>query len=399
MNICIFTRTTLAHSIGGMEVHTDLLARGLARQGHLVTIITTGHKTGKLSETLAGGVVVYYVDGTRPGRYSRKWYRQSVEKFFALHQQRSFDIVCSESAGAFGLLKFPWRKRTGIPVVLIFHGIFYNELKTRFNLGFSLKTLAAAIYYIGTYIFRDMGMVARAKAIIATSHEQKRLIKKFYFLPENKVFTVFNGIETNISPVDSALKKNIGFADSDKIILSVARLKREKGLHIILQALPEILINIPQARLLIIGDGEYRSYLENLASELGLMGKVIFTGAISYEDLGKYFHLADVFVNSTIRENGYDLTIIQGMAYGKPVVVSRLKSLIGVIADGQNGFLVKMGDVTAFAQTVTKVLKDISLATKIGKEAQQQACTLFGVENMVENTNEVLEHVYTQNKT
>ena len=391
MNICIFTRTTLAHSIGGMEVHTDLLARGLARQGHLVTIITTGHKTGRLSETLASGVVVYYVDGTRPGRYSRKWYRQSVERFFALHQQRSFDIVCSESAGAFGLLKSPWRKRTGIPVVLIFHGIFYNELKTRFNLGFSLKTLAAAIYYIGTYIFRDMGMVARAKAIIATSHEQKRLIKKFYFLPENKVFTVFNGIETNISPVDSALKKNLGFADSDKIILSVARLKREKGLHVILQALPEILINIPQARLLIVGDGEYRSYLENLASELGLMGKVIFAGTVPYEELGKYFHLADVFVNSTIRENGYDLTIIQGMAYGKPVVVSRLKSLTGVIDDGKNGFLVGRGASTELSQTVSRVLQDPLMMNNVGKAAQQQAQALFSVESMVNNTIKVFE--------
>jgi 1,4-alpha-glucan branching enzyme len=279
------------------------------------------------------------------------------------------------------------------------HGMFYNEIKTRLNVGLNVRSLAAVAYYILIYLIRDVWLISRANAVIATSHEQKRLIKKYYFLPESKVFTIFNGVETKISPVDTALKKKIGFADSDKILLSVARLKREKGLHVILQALPEILVNVPQAKLLIVGDGEYRSYLENLASELGLMGKVIFTGAISYEDLGKYFHLADVFVNSTIRENGYDLTIIQGMAYGKPVVVSRLKSLIGVIADGQNGFLVKMGDVTAFAQTVTKVLKDISLATKIGKEAQQQACTLFGVENMVENTNEVLEHVYTQNKT
>ncbi|MDD5132489.1 MAG: glycosyltransferase family 4 protein [bacterium] len=398
MNICIFTRTTLAHSIGGMEVHADLLAKGLIAKGHEVSIITTCHKEGKEQEII-DNMHLYYVAGSKPGRSSNKWFRLSEKKFLSLHLKRPFDIVFSESGGAFRLLRHNINKRCGIPIILIMHGMFYNEIKTRLNVGLNVRSLAAVAYYILIYLIRDVWLISRANAVIATSHEQKRLIKKYYFLPESKVFTIFNGVETKISPVDTALKKKIGFADSDKILLSVARLKREKGLHVILQALPEILVNVPQAKLLIVGDGEYRSYLENLASELGLMGKVIFTGAIPYEDLGKYFHLADVFVNSTIRENGYDLTIIQGMAYGKPVVVSRLKSLIGVIADGQNGFLVKMGDVTAFAQTVTKVLKDISLATKIGKEAQQQACTLFGVENMVENTNEVLEHVYTQNKT
>ncbi|MDD5259382.1 MAG: glycosyltransferase family 4 protein [bacterium] len=394
MNICIFTRTTLAHSIGGMEVHTDLLAKGLARQGHAVIIITTGDKNGKVSETMSG-VIVHYLAGTKPGKYSRKWYRQSVKKFRELHDQQPFDIAFSESAGAFGLLRSSVHRKTRVPVVIIFHGIFYNEIKTRFNLGFSLKTLAAAGFYLGTYIFREMLLVGRATAVIATSQEQKHLIKKFYFLPENKVFTVFNGIETKITPPDASLKQNLGFAAGDRIILSVARLKKEKGLQVILNALPEILVDIPDARLLILGDGEYRGCLEKLASDLGLLGKVIFTGAVPYEELGKYFHLADVFVNSTIRENGYDLTIIQGMAYSKPVIVSRLKSLAGVIDDGKNGFLVGRGEVKELSRTVRKVLQDPQLAIATGAAAQQQAQSLFSVENMVNNTIKVLEKCLT----
>jgi glycosyltransferase involved in cell wall biosynthesis len=157
------------------------------------------------------------------------------------------------------------------------------------------------------------------------------------------------------------------------------------------QALPEVLVDIPTAKLLIVGEGEYLGYLEKLASELGLLGKVIFTGAIPYGDLGKYFHLADVFVNSTIRENGYDLTIIQGMAYGKPVVVSRLKSLAGVIDDGKNGFLVGRGEVKELSQTVRKVLQDPEKMKVVGKAAQQQAQSLFSVESMVNNTIKVFE--------
>jgi 1,2-diacylglycerol 3-alpha-glucosyltransferase len=390
MNICIFTRTTLAHSIGGMEVHTDLLSKGLAQKGHRVTIITTGHKEGKVSETIQS-VAVYYVAGTKPGKYSRKWYRQSVEKFMELHRQQPFDLVCSESAGAYGLIRSSDLKSAGVPVVLILHGIFYNELKTRFNVGFSLKTLLAAGYYLYTYIFRDIAMIAKANAIIATSQEQKRLIKKFYFLPEQKIFTVYNGIDTKMIPIDAGFWNSLGFSVEDKIILSVARLKEEKGLHVIINALPNILVDIPQAKLLIVGEGEYRKYLETLASELGLLGKVIFSGAVPYESLGKYYHLADVFVNSTIRENGYDLTIIQAMAYGKAVVVSRLKSLIGVIDDGKNGFLVGRGEIKELSQTVVKVLKDVNIARAAGKEAQSQAQTLFSVESMIDNTIKVFE--------
>lgn len=390
MNICIFTRTTLAHSIGGMEVHADLLAKGLIAKEHKVSVITTCHPAGKEHEVL-GNIHFYYVTGSRPGRYSHKWFRLSEEKFLSLHLDQPFDVVCSESGGAFELLRHNIHRRYRLPIILIMQGIFYNEIKTRLNLGISLRSLAAIVYYVIIYLIRDLWLISRANAIIATSHEQKHLIKKFYFLPEKKIFTVFNGIDTKIVPADSNLRKNLGFAAGDKIILSVARLKREKGLHIILHALPEILVEIPNAKLLIIGDGEYRQYLETLASDLGLLGKVIFSGTVPYEILGKYFHLADVFVNSTIRENGYDLTIIQGMAYGKPVVVSRLKSLTGVIDDGKNGFLVSRGEVKELSRTVRKVLQDQKMMDLVGKAAQEQAQDLFSVESMVHNTIKVFE--------
>lgn len=377
-----------------MEVHADLLAKGLIAKGHNVSIITTCHPQGIEQEVL-DNIHFYYVAGGRPGRYSNKWYRLSEEKFLALHLERPFDVVCSESGGAFGLLRHNIHRRYRIPIILIMQGIFYNEIKTRLNLGLSLKGLMAMAYYLLAYFFKDLVCLPRADAVIATSEEQRQLIKKFYFLPENKVFTVFNGIDTKIVPADGNLKKNLEFADGDKIILSIARLKKEKGLHVIISALPNILVDIPKAKLLVVGDGEYRGYLENLASELGLLGKVIFAGAVPYEELGKYFHLAEVFVNSTIRENGYDLTIIQAMAYGKAVVVSRLKSLAGVIDDGKNGFLVGRGEVKELNHAVVKVLKDVATAQAVGKEAQAQAQALFSVESMVDNTIKVFEKCIT----
>jgi glycosyltransferase involved in cell wall biosynthesis len=389
MRICVFTRTTLVHSMGGMEVHLDLLTKGLAKHGHSVAVITTGHPRQVL-EDVSAGVKTYYLDGTIPGKYSRAWDRQAEKKLRALHEQEPFDAVLSESAGAFYLLRVRLNKKLRLPVILIMHGIFYNELKTRINMGLSLRGVLAIAYYIASYLFRDLVCFPRADAVIATSVEQKYLIGKFFFLPENKIFTVFNGIDTNLSAPDNDLKKKLGITPEQKIVLCIARLKREKGLHVTLAAVPEILKYQPQARLLIVGDGEYRPALDSLAAGLGITDKIKFAGMVPFVEIGKYFHLADVFVNSTIRENGYDLTIIQAMAYAKPVVVSSLKSLKGVIEPGDNGFLVPRGQAHELAQAVVMVLDNQKLSAIVGERAQAKARKYFSVETMITETEKVL---------
>lgn len=390
MKICFFTRTTLAHSMGGMEVHTDLLVKGLAALGHEIYVITTGHPQGGLIEE-SSGVKTFYVKGTKPGKYSRQWSTRSTQTFFQLNQQEKFDIILSESGGAFHLLQGPIYKKLRLPVVVILHGIFYNELKTRLNLGLSLKNMIAALYFIMIYVTRDFSCIRKATAVIATSHEQERLIKKFYFIPDHKVFTVFNGIETTLTQKDDALKSKLGFQSEDKLIVCAARLKKEKGIHLLLEALPYILRRVPRAKVLIIGDGEYRQTLEILSQQLGVEKYVKFTGFVPYAELGAYFHLAEVFVNSTIRENGYDLTIIQAMAYGKTVVVSRLQSLQGVIESGENGFLVPRGDVRRLAEVVSNVLKDEKLRQIVGEKAREKALRSFSVDHMVQATEDVLK--------
>lgn len=390
MKICFFTRTTLAHSMGGMEVHADLLAKGLVVLGHSVTVITTSHPC-RLREEDKAGVKTIYLEGTIPGKYSNRWRRSSRRLFLQLHQRENFDIILSESAGAFQFLRSGISQKLHLPVVVILHGIFYNEIKTRINLGFSFKNVLAISYFILIYIFRDFFCLRRAAAIVATSREQRRLIKKFYNLADEKVFTVFNGIETQMIDRDDTLKARLGFSAEDKVIVSIARLKKEKGIHLLLEALPEISQEVPRAKAVIVGDGEYRRRLEEMTQRLNLQDRVRFVGLVPYADLGKYLQLADVFVNSTIRENGYDLTIIQAMAYGKVVVVSCLQSLLGVIESGENGFLVPRGDVRELSRSVARVLQDEGIRKKVGKAAQTKAVNFFSVENMVRATEDVLK--------
>ncbi len=382
----------MSHCLGGMEVHTYLLAKGLAERGHQVTMITTGHPEGKSRED-KDGFVTHFISKSKPGKYSALWSVLAEEKLLELHRTDKFDLIFSESAGAFWLLKKGLNFKLSLPVVVALHGIFYNELKTRLNLGLSVKNILAVVYFLGLYLFRDLPAITKATAVIATSAEQKRLIKKFYFMPESKVFTIFNGIDTQMTPPDKELKAKLGFKPQDKLILSMARLKKEKGVHLAITALPQVLKHIPEAKLLIVGNGEYGPELKKMVTKLHLENEVRFTGTVPYAEIGKYFHLADVFVNSTIRENGYDLTIVQAMAYGKVVVVSKLKSLLGVIEPGENGFLVPRGNVRELAQTLVMVLENKTLSTAVGLRAQTKAREHFDVDTMISATEAVFNKV------
>ena len=129
MHICCLTRITLGHAIkGGMEVHVDTLARGLAERGHRVTIVTSS-RTDALKEDKAGGVRTVYLDATRPGRYSHAWGHAASKYLAELHREDPIDVIWGEGAGAFYYLKW-YRNPLRLPVVTFLQGTYLGELGT-----------------------------------------------------------------------------------------------------------------------------------------------------------------------------------------------------------------------------------------------------------------------------
>lgn len=105
---------------------------------------------------------------------------------------------------------------------------------------------------------------------------------------------------------------------------------------------------------------------------------------VPFESLPEHFNACDVFVNPTIRQNGYDLTILEAMACEKPVVVSNLGSVPTVIEDGVDGVLVPPGDVDALARAVVRVLSDEELARRLDRAVRRRVVERFSVDSMVE---------------
>lgn len=402
----MLTRVMPAHCKGGMQDHVMLISKLLSRKGCEVTVLTTQHPMGKMHEEV-DGVKIHYIGNTIPGSYFGGWWQESINKFTELNSIEPFDIVHSQSAGAYYLIKKEINIKHNIPVVVSLHGTAYDEIKTRYNIALTSKNLVDIIKpmlfilkHIYYYFIYDLIFIRGANAIIATSNEQERIIEKTYFIEKDRIFKVFNGIDPELF----VYKKNESIRNRYKLlfdtnfILSIARLEKDKGIQNIIAVLPNILKELPNTRLMIIGDGSYAPELKKQVKRLNLENNVIFTGMLPFESLPDYFNACDLFVNPTIRQNGYDLTILEAMACEKPVVVSNIGSVPTVIEDGVDGLLVPTGDIKKLAEAVIKVLTDKELAQRLGKAARKKILEKFSIESMVEGTIKVYEEVIRRNK-
>lgn len=153
-------------------------------------------------------------------------------------------------------------------------------------------------------------------------------------------------------------------------IVYVGRLTRVKGVLTLIEAFAEIAKAIPEARLILVGDGPLRPDIEKRVRELGLENKVLITGFIPNSQIPKILKGASVFVLPSYAE-GLSNALLQAMAAGLPCIVSDTEENREVIHHGVNGLLFPVGDSKALAETLIQVLTDKELASKLGCKAKE----------------------------
>ena len=387
-----------AHGKGGVQDIVWSLARGLAARGHDVTLITTARADG-LREERAADVTVQYLAGTTPMRAARAWNAVSQQAVQRLHATRALDVIHSQSFCGVHLAG-----RLSLPVVASLHGTHVDELRTCENLlrenlssgAFREAARSAYVWAVMRHRLQSEGAGLRlCDAVIATSRQQHALLARDYRVSEKRLHDVWNGIDTALftpCPADPAVRAELGAVGAAPLLLAVARLYQDKGVQHLLRALPAIEQARPGARLAIVGDGAYRGELERLSASLGLGARARFIGAVALERLPAFYAAADVFVNPTVRINGYDLTILQAMAMARPVVVSNIGSVPTAVSDGADGFLAPPGDARALAEIVARVLADPARAAGVAARARRTVVERFSLDSMVEGTLKVYEH-------
>jgi len=401
MNICMFSRIMPIHSAGGMQDHVQTLSVGLARRGHRVTVITTARADGVEFEII-DGVRVHFLRDVPLGRNTNAYWFGAARKFIELHAIEHFDILHSQSVGAYGVWRRGLHRRFGLPLVTSFHGTHLDVLTTSWHTDFSLvnpfgtlRFFAIAADLAFRYLYRDLWFARGADILIATSDADVCKYKTLYGVPETRIRTVYNGIDTDLfAPRDASdSRAQLNIAADSKIILALARLQKDKGVQNAIAVMPRVLEQT-RAVLIVVGDGDYRTALESLARKLGVAERVRFVGTQPLAECARYFNMCDVFVDPTLRTDGYDLTIAEAMACAKPVIVSDVGANSTLIdrATMRDGILIPRGDNDALAREILRVLSDSRLAAEMGRVAREKIVARFSIAAMVSG----MEKVYAE---
>ena len=209
-------------------------------------------------------------------------------------------------------------------------------------------------------------------------------------IPGEHIVTVHDGV--NLSAIDRQALVDahavFWLPHGAPIVGNVAALVGHKGQRHLVAAAAQVVREIPDARFLILGEGELRSALERQVHELGLDRHVLLPGfradAIS---LQKSF---DIFAMSSVTE-GLGSAMLDAMACGTPVVATRAGGIPEAIVDGVHGLLVPPHDPAALAQGIIRLLRDPDLRRRLASAGRQRVVDEFSVERMVQKTVDAYE--------
>ena len=162
-------------------------------------------------------------------------------------------------------------------------------------------------------------------------------------------------------------------------VLCVSRLVPRKGQDTLIRAWPAVRAAIPDARLLLVGDGPYRGELNRLAGELRVAGSVTFAGSVRADDLPGYYAASDVFAmpcrtrRSGLDVEGLGIVYLEASAAGLPVIGGDSGGAPDAILDGETGYVVPGRGVAALAERIIALLADPARARTMGRRGQAWA--------------------------
>ena len=240
--------------------------------------------------------------------------------------------------------------------------------------------------------------VALCDAMVVVSNQVHEVQLRQPWIDPTKLVVIPNGVPvetaTCCSPESTqALRQEWGI-DADVLVVgTVARLGPEKGHAYLLEAVAEVLKQVLQTRLLLVGDGPMRSQLEDRAKALGVADSIVFAGL--RHDVQTILSLFDLFVLPSLWE-GLPMAVLEAMAAGLPVVATAVGGTPEVVVDGVTGLLVPPRDPHALAEAILRLLRDPDLRKRMGGAGRERVAAHFSVEQMVQRTEKLYEHLLAE---
>jgi phosphatidylinositol alpha-1,6-mannosyltransferase len=176
------------------------------------------------------------------------------------------------------------------------------------------------------------------------------------------------------------VRKEWGIPEDAPVAVCSGRLVKRKGQDTLLRAWPEVLREVPEARLLIIGEGPYGEALRALSAELGLSGSVLFAGRVSWAEMPAYFDAGDVFAMPCrsrlygLEQEALGIVFLEAAATGLPVIVGDSGGAAETVVDAETGYAVDPEAPGSLAETLVMLLRDRTMTVAMGEAGRTRAC-------------------------
>ena len=347
---------------GGAEVHFHEIFKRIAQQGHQVTLLCCGYK-GFPDEEIIDEIHVI-----RHGK--RNFFNYLVPFLYKKYSRKiQFDVIIDD------INKIPFYTPLYVkePLIGIIHHLFGSSIFIESSFPVALYvTLAEKLI---PKIYRNVPM-----AVVSNSTKQE-LIQKGFF--EHNIDLVYNAVDR------SAYQYYPNKKSSYPLVGYLGRIKKYKSVNHLILSFSEVIQQIPEAKLLIIGDGDYLPELKNLVAKLKLEQVVTFTGATSHEQKIDYLNQMWLTVNPSPKE-GWGLTVIEANCCGVPVIAADSPGLRDSVVAGKTGLLYPYGEYHRLAELIVELIQQENLRNSLSKQCISWAHQ-FNWENSATNMLNLIE--------
>jgi phosphatidylinositol alpha-1,6-mannosyltransferase len=216
----------------------------------------------------------------------------------------------------------------------------------------------------------------RASLILTPTQDTANHVATQQQIPRDKIRVLPWALDPDFENLAAATAQSslpVNFP-AGRVILTVGRWQaneRYKGMDTLITALPRLLQDWPDLQLVAVGDGDDRSWLEQIANGSGVQGHVHFYTGLSYPELAACYAACEIFALPS-RGEGFGLVYLEAMARGKPVIGGAHGGAPEVIDDAKTGYLVHHGDVPQLATSIETLLADPALAQEMGARGRER---------------------------
>ncbi len=254
---------------------------------------------------------------------------------------------------------------------------------------FTVHNLLPDLNLVQSLVFREMAR--KANRVIAVSAAVATTLQSVG-LSAQQIAVIPNGVD--LSRFDRPTEPDrtravLGLKAGERMVLGVGRLASEKGFDILIEAFASLQARLPDARLVIAGDGPEAPRLRMQAEASG--SGVIFLGHTP--DTVPLFEAADIVVAPS-RQEGQGIVPLEAMAAGRPVVASRVGGLVETIIEGQTGLLVPSDDVRALAEALKNLLEDPERRAEMGAAGRHRVRHEYSLQTQVQKIEAIYSDVF-----